>query len=107
MPHGCEACPMLVTRVLGLTYGACAENTAPMEVEAFVVNVRNAVHADDAGILNPLIKRQQAGLVAQRIFSSPAVKVHPAVPYPVAYHITRYVCFVTLMHGTPRADANT
>ena len=49
-----------------------------MEVEAFVVDAANAAHADDAGILNPLIKRYEAGLCAQRIFASPAVRVGPA-----------------------------
>ena len=33
-----------------------------------------------AGIINPLLKRNQAGLVAQRIFSCPAVKVWSCAP---------------------------
>lgn len=46
-----------------------------MEVECFVVDAPLAAHADDAGILNPLIKRCHEGLCAQRIFASPAVRV--------------------------------
>lgn len=52
-----------------------AELIAEMEVEAFVVDIPLAAHADDAGILNPLIKRFHEGLCAQRIFASPAVRV--------------------------------
>ena len=48
-----------------------------MEVEAFVVNVPQAASARDEGILNPLIKRYESHLCAQRIFASPAVKVSP------------------------------
>ena len=54
---------------------ACAGLVAEMEVEAFVIDAPHAADADDQGILNPLIKRYQAGLCAQRIFSSPAVRV--------------------------------
>ncbi|KAK9804624.1 hypothetical protein WJX73_000016 [Symbiochloris irregularis] len=54
--------------------GARDKLVAEMEVEAFVVDVPLAAHADDAGILNPLIKRFHEGLCAQRIFASPAVR---------------------------------
>ena len=33
-----------------------------LEVEAWVVDIRNAACADDAGILNPLLHRYQARL---------------------------------------------
>ena len=54
---------------------ALAELVAEMEVEAFVVDIANASHADDAGVLNPLIKRYHAGLIALRLFASPPVRV--------------------------------
>ena len=81
MAHAAASCWVYSNQACAL-----ADNTAPMEVEAFVVNVRNAVHADDEGILNPLIKRQQAGLVAQRVFSSPAVKVMSGAGHTAVHH---------------------
>ena len=43
-----------------LEHGGGAGQTALLEVEAWVVDIRNAAGADDAGILNPLLQRFQA-----------------------------------------------
>lgn len=45
-----------------------------VEVEAHVVNIRNAVAADDEGLLKPLLKRWQDEACSQMVFGLPAVR---------------------------------
>jgi len=48
--------------------------TGKIEVEAHVVTIRNAAAADDAGLLNPLLKRWQDQACSQMVFGLPAVQ---------------------------------
>ncbi|DBA86726.1 TPA: hypothetical protein ACH3X2_005431 [Trebouxia sp. C0005] len=48
--------------------------TGKIEVEAHVVTIRNAAAADDAGLLNPLLKRWQDEACSQMVFGLPAVQ---------------------------------
>ena len=43
-------------------------------MEAHVVTIRNAAAADDAGLLNPLLKRWQDQACSQMVFGLPAVQ---------------------------------
>ena len=45
-----------------------------MEVEAHVVTIKNAAMADDAGLLNPLLKRWQDQACSTMVFGLPAVQ---------------------------------
>ena len=45
-----------------------------VEVEAHVVTIRNAAAADDAGLLNPLLKRWKDETCSQMVFGLPAVR---------------------------------
>ena len=45
-----------------------------MVVQAFVVNVKGAAKSDDEGLLQPLLKRYQAGAVGLAVFGLPAVQ---------------------------------
>ena len=48
--------------------------TGKIEVEAYVVTIKNAAGADDAGLLNPLLKRWQDQACSQMVFGLPAVQ---------------------------------
>lgn len=48
--------------------------TGVVEVEAHVVTIRNAAGTDDAGLLNPLLKRWQDQACSQMVFGLPAVQ---------------------------------
>ena len=48
--------------------------TGVIEVEAHVVTIRHAAGADDAGLLNPLLKRWQDQACSQMVFGLPAVQ---------------------------------
>lgn len=48
--------------------------TGVVEVEAHVVTIRHAAGADDAGLLNPLLKRWQDQACSQMVFGLPAVQ---------------------------------
>ena len=48
--------------------------TGMIEVEAHVCTIRNAAGTDDAGLLNPLLKRWQDQACSQMVFGLPAVQ---------------------------------
>lgn len=48
--------------------------TGVVEVEAHVVTIKNAAMADDAGLLNPLLKRWQDQACSTMVFGLPAVQ---------------------------------
>lgn len=48
--------------------------TGKVEVEAHVLTIRNAAAADDAGLMNPLLKRWQDQACSQMVFGLPAVQ---------------------------------
>ena len=45
-----------------------------VEVEAHVVNIRNAAASDDEGLLKPLLQRWQDDACSQTVFGLPAVR---------------------------------
>ena len=45
-----------------------------VEMEAHVVNIRNAAAADDEGLLKPLLQRWQDEACSQTVFGLPAVR---------------------------------
>lgn len=46
-----------------------------MKVEAWVVTVKNGAAAENVGLLQPLLRRFQAGKVSMMVFGLPAVMV--------------------------------
>ncbi len=44
-----------------------AEHTRGVELEASVVDVKHAAGADDAGLVNPLLKKSQQHLLPQKV----------------------------------------
>ena len=51
-----------------------------MEVEAYVVDVENAAHADEAGLINPLLHCYQDCVFNVNVWALPAVQVwYPSV----------------------------
>ena len=45
----------------------CAGWTAHIEVQASVVNLRNAAHADDFGLINPILHRYMNGACSLKV----------------------------------------
>ena len=76
MSHQChfnvESCIdcLLVTFFL-----AGPEWTPVTEVDAYVVTIPHAAEADDAGLVNPLLKRFMDGVCGIKVFAFPATKV--------------------------------
>ena len=60
-------------------------------MEAHVVTIRNAAGTDDAGLLNPLLKRWQDQACSQMVFGLPAVQS------VINFKWDRYVNFLYLM----------
>ena len=54
--------------------GISAGWVGEVEVEAYVVTIRNPAAADDTGILNPLLKRWKDQACSQMVFGLPAVR---------------------------------
>lgn len=44
-----------------------ADRTREVELEASVVNLKHAADADDAGLINPLLKRTQQHLLPEKV----------------------------------------
>ena len=45
----------------------CAEQTRQVELEASVVTLKHAASADDAGLINPLLKKAQQHQLSQKV----------------------------------------
>ena len=60
-------------------------------MEAHVVTIRNAAGTDDAGLLNPLLKRWQDQACSQMVFGLPAVQS------VINFKWDRYVNFLYLI----------
>ena len=60
--------------LLCLAHSCSSGWTGVVEVEAHVVTIRNAAGTDDAGLLNPLLKRWQDQACSQMVFGLPAVQ---------------------------------
>ncbi|KAK9858035.1 hypothetical protein WJX84_009559 [Apatococcus fuscideae] len=50
------------------------EQTRDVELEASVITLKHAANADDAGLINPLLKKVQQHLLPEKVFTIPAVK---------------------------------
>ena len=46
-----------------------AEQTREVELEASVVTLKHAAHADDAGLINPLLKKAQQHLLPEKVIN--------------------------------------
>ena len=66
----------LLQRCLGCGRGnsIAAGWVGQVEVEAYVVTIRNPAAADDSGLLNPLLKRWKDQACSQMVFGLPAVR---------------------------------
>ena len=53
------------------------------EVDAYVVDIPHAADADDAGIINPLLKRYLDHICGIKVFGHLAVKVEPSSFCPI------------------------
>ena len=46
-----------------------AEQTREVELEASVVTLKHAAYADDAGLINPLLKKAQQHVIPEKVNS--------------------------------------
>ena len=65
-----------------------------VEVEAYVLNIRNAAAADDEGLLKPLLKRWQDEACSQIVFGLPAVRAVINYKWDRSEHATLYTIYV-------------
>ena len=63
------------------------------EVDAYVVNIPHAADADDAGIINPLLKRYLDHVCGIKVFGHLAVKVKPPASAPSQHSDTVSSCW--------------
>ena len=61
-----------------------ADQAARMEVEAYVVNIEGAAHADEDGLINPLLHCYQDYVFNVNVWALPAVQVR---------------CLLCILHG--------
>ena len=68
------------------------------EVDAYVVNIPHAADADDAGIINPLLKRYFDHVCGIKVFGHLAVKVEPQASAPPKQSAFVSSCWSKLLH---------
>lgn len=65
-------------------FHCCAEQTREVELEASVVTLKHAASADDAGLINPLLKKSQQHQLSEKVSSQAVVK-----PCVFCYRLSR------------------